>query len=86
MRRGPTTLVLVLWILAGPLAMAFGPCAAMGMACDAACGTGAYPVSVWNDLSILPALAALVVPLTDELPTTTQQVPEPPPKQPHPAA
>jgi hypothetical protein len=80
-RRGAVIVALLLWVLAGPLAAAFGPCAAMGMMCEAPCGAGAPPASVSEGLSSLPAVAAVVGSLPGELPTTTQKVPEPPPKQ-----
>jgi hypothetical protein len=80
--RGAAVLVLLLWVLAGPLASAYGPCASMGTMCEAPCGTGARPASVSDGLSILPAVAAVLGTRPDQLPATTQKVPEPPPKPP----
>jgi len=47
-------LALALWVLAGPIAMAFDGCAMMGAMCEAPCGVSSYIVA-----PTLPAGAVL---------------------------
>jgi hypothetical protein len=37
-RSVTTMLVLIAWVLLGPIAMAFGACGILGVTCDAPCG------------------------------------------------
>jgi len=44
-RRGTiTVVVLVLWVLLGPLAVALGSCAAMGAMCEGPCATSSCAI------------------------------------------
>jgi len=45
---------LVLWVVSGPIAMAFDGCAMMGTMCEAPCGISSYIVG-----PIVPALVAI---------------------------
>ena len=83
-RRALTMTVLALWILLGPLAMAFGGCLAMAD-CEALCGL--LPGLALAQIPVALAAASrsirwasLLVPLS-----LTLAVPEPPPRRALPA-
>ena len=78
--------VLALWVLLGPTAMAFDGCLAMGAACEAPCGTSAGAF-LSPARSMVPDLIAFLGAQPDQrLPTRPLAVFEPPPKPPRPAA
>ena len=54
LKKALSIAVLVAWILAGPIAMAFSGCAMMGAMCEAPCGASSYIAS-----PIPPGLIAL---------------------------
>ena len=85
-RRLATVVFLALWVLLGPIAMAFDGCAAMGAMCEVPCG-------IPSCLSLLPAPLLGLAPIAyldalprAELPTNTLTALEPPPKSSVPAA
>ena len=78
-RRAVAMLVLVGWVLLGPVAMAFSGCA-MGAMCEGPCGAAACAI-VAPTLSGAPAPASsLEVALDRELPANTPAGLEHPPK------
>jgi len=78
--RTATMLMLALWIVAGPLGMAFGPCAEIGMTCQVSCGTLSSPVRVPEVSAPAHVVATTVVQAVDEIPAGSPRVPDPPPK------
>jgi hypothetical protein len=78
-RRLITAMVLVLWVLLGPVGMAFSSCASMGVTCGAPCALSTCVMPT------LPAQAPLpVTSVQGEYsayhPSTMVKVPTPPPK------
>ena len=79
-RRRLVVTLLVLWVVAGPLAAAFGPCAAMGDMCEGPCAAGLTAPA--------PPASGLALPLVDGVwhrpaepaPAGVLRAPEPPPK------
>src|SRR5438876_7850566 len=56
-----SVLILVLWLVSGPVAMAFDGCAMMGAMCEAPCGVLSYIVApTTTDMASLQPLAYLV--------------------------
>jgi len=53
--------VLILWVFAGPIGMAFDSCPAMGDMCDAPCGLTTATVSVAPSIVIVLTLVGAVV-------------------------
>ena len=73
-------LVLALWVLVVPVAMAFSGCASMGAMCEGPCGTSACAIFP-PTLSSAPALASVVdVRIDRELPSNSPAGLERPPK------
>jgi hypothetical protein len=72
--------MLLLWLILGPIGMAFNGCAAMGNACGSPCAltSGALP-NPSNLLSLLP-LGYLPIKPPDYHPTTILKIPDPPPR------
>ena len=56
-RRVVTVFALAIWVLLGPVAMAFGGCAAMGAMCEGPCGAAACAV-------LAPAISASPAPVS----------------------
>jgi hypothetical protein len=76
-----TSLMLALWVLVGPLAMAFGPCAAMGMPCEGTCSAATpSPTERVDTASLMPLVAAVADPAVEEPSSPSLRIPEPPPK------
>ena len=72
--------VLGVWVLSGPIAMAFSGCAGMGTLCTGPCTLTAGVVPTPASLaSPLPAAYWQIQPL-DQHPTLNLKVPDPPPK------
>ena len=74
--RAPTLIVLALWVLAGPVGMAFSCCASM---CEGSCATG-FPSLQGPNAALFPFVAATVALLIGDPRTAALRVPEPPPK------
>ncbi len=72
--------VLVFWVLAGPLATAFGACAAMGVTCEGPCGVASCPVQIHKSEWVMPLVAMVTPPVTAHPPAASLRVLEPPPK------
>jgi hypothetical protein len=75
-----TTVVLVVWVLLGPIAMAFGGCAGMGAMCEGPCGLTSCVVPVWTSAAMPSPVVYLGFGLSDHFPTTLLEIPEPPPR------
>ena len=79
-------LMLLFWVLAGPLAASFGACAAMGAMCEAPCGAGPAICPVPTALAVIPVSAVVATqPLQAPLPISLP-LPETPPKPHFPSA
>ena len=78
-RSAVTGFVVVLWILAGPLAAAFGACAAMGMMCEGPCGAANCSL-LPAPTGALPLFAMLAVPEAHHPPRVLLSIPELPPE------
>ena len=73
-------LIAVLWVLAGPIAMAFGGCAAMGGMCEAPCGAAAYAPQAPTEQPILPLVVVLFASPREHVPSVALRVAELPPR------
>ena len=74
-----TVVVLAAWVSLGPIAMAFGGCAGMGVMCEGPCGTTSCVVRTQTAMAAAP-VADLQARFSDRLATVTLRVPDPPPK------
>ncbi len=72
--------VLLMFLVAAPVAMAADGCSGIGMACDAPCSAPCVSVSPATDDPILTAVAAIVQPGPASIPTGALQVLDSPPK------
>ncbi len=77
-----TVVMLALWVLLGPVSMAFDGCASMGAACEAPCGVSASAAVAPAGLMAPAPVAYLFSPAHDRLPTHTLSALELPPKFP----
>ena len=83
-RRVLSLLLLAAWVLIGPMAIAFGGCAATAASCHLACTPLACPTVVQ---AMAPEALAALTPQPESTPVTVEPVtPEPPPKSPLAAA
>jgi hypothetical protein len=78
--RALTVIVALLWLAAGPLAMAFGGCAGMAGMCEGPCGTGCPTVAVPQADSALPLVSMSVPPRAETVPSPALRVAELPPR------
>ncbi|MGH7365525.1 MAG: hypothetical protein ACREK9_03870 [Candidatus Rokuibacteriota bacterium] len=53
-------MILVVWVLAGPVAMAFDGCSAMGAMCEGPCGMIACPIAA-PPVAVAPKVVYAVV-------------------------
>ena len=82
-RRALTLFVLALWLLLGPVSMAFDGCLLMGALCDGGpCGASSNTVCAPAPAIGLEAVAYLDAAPRSELPATMPTALEPPPKSP----
>jgi hypothetical protein len=70
----------VMWIVSGPVAMAFNGCAAMAGMCEAPCGTGAPMVVAAEGDPILLLVSTFVPATVQSCPTGVLRVVELPPR------
>jgi hypothetical protein len=76
-----TVLMLTLWVVSGPIGMAFDGCAMMGAMCEAPCGISSYITGrMMTNLSGLEPLAALATLSTTRPPLVSASPLTPPPK------
>ena len=74
-------LTLALWVVSGPVGMAFDGCAMMGAMCEAPCGVSSYIAGpVVTDLADLQSFAYLATPSTVQPPIVSASPLTPPPK------
>ena len=74
--------ILLVWVLAAPLASATGACAAMGGTCEAPCGAGSCALITRATPTILAVVGGLPVPAPDRFHSTSLRLPELPPRSP----
>ena len=78
-RRWLMIAVAVIWLIAGPVLMAFSECAAMGT-CEAPCGTGAAVVAIPEGKPVLLLVSASVPATAKSCPSGVLRVVELPPR------
>lgn len=71
---------LAVWVLAGPIAMAFDGCAAMGAMCEGPCGMIALSVTPPPLATAPEAVDAVAVGVAQGVPEATARAVDPPPK------
>ena len=79
-RRLIIVLGLMVWLLGGPLAIAFGGCVSMGTTCEGPCLLAAYALPAVLGLVALQAVEPLQGEPPVYLPTPGQKIPTPPPR------
>ena len=79
-RATVTWLVLILWVVGGPLAATLGACAAMGAMCEGPCGVGPGVVQANTSGLALALMASVMVPGRVNAPPGAVRVVELPPK------
>lgn len=73
--------MLLVWVLAVPLASATGACAAMGGMCEAPCGANSCAVVMMRaTATILAVVGRLPVQAPDRFPSASLRLPELPPR------
>jgi hypothetical protein len=77
-----TFAIVVLWLLAGPIAMAFDACAAMMATCEAPCGVASCAAPLVAFVITLAIVAALTQSAAAAIHSTALGVPELPPRSP----
>jgi len=77
-RRWITGIVILLWVLLGPVGMAFSACALMA-GCQAACTVSAHPATD-SPTEALSLLGSVPGPLVTPPLTPVLKVPKPPPR------
>jgi hypothetical protein len=74
-----TVTFVVLWVLLGPIGMAFDGCV-MGLMCEAPCGLTSIMVSIAPAAVLVLSVLGDVSPVVQAHPVGIQRVLEPPPK------
>jgi hypothetical protein len=77
-----TAVVLVVWVLLGPLTVAFGGCPGMGAMCEGPCGLTSCGVPTPTSSPAPPPVAYWGFWPSDHFPTTLLEILEPPPRSP----
>jgi hypothetical protein len=80
-RRWITGIVIMLWVLLGPIGMAFSACAMMA-GCQGACTVSSYRTPSLPTAALFP-IGSVPVPLLNPPLMTMLKVPEPPPRSLH---
>jgi hypothetical protein len=81
LKKALSLAVLAVWVLAGPIAMAFNGCAMMGSMCEAPCGASSYISSPFPPgLIALQPEGDLAAGSTPQTPDAVSGPPKPPPK------
>jgi hypothetical protein len=76
-------LTLALWLVSGPVGMAFDGCAMMGTMCEAPCGISSYIVApISPGLVAIPSATSLPEGAARQLALTPANPLDPPPKSP----
>jgi hypothetical protein len=83
-RRSGRVLVvttLILWVVSGPIGMAFNGCAAMGTMCEAPCGISSYMAApIAAQIGSPVPIASLDATIVSSAVTVAARPPSPPPK------
>lgn len=79
-RRLIAVIVVVVWVVAGPLVMAFGGCAGMASMCEGPCGIGCPVVAVHQADSVLPLVSVSTPAAAEFFPSLVLRVAELPPR------
>lgn len=79
-RRFVTLILLVVWVLLGPLSMTYIGCAGMGAMCGSPCALPSCLLTSLPNLSALPLGSYVSTALPERPPTIFLQIPDPPPK------
>jgi hypothetical protein len=79
-RSVTTMLVLIAWVLLGPIAMAFGACGILGVTCDTPCGAPSYVVQAPPPCCPTERVSSVSVCPEGHVTPRTLTAPEPPPK------
>lgn len=72
--------VLVLWVIAGPLGTALGGCTGMGTMCEGPCGVASCAVWAPESAVAMPLVETMPPDRFDGAPTPVLTVLDPPPK------
>jgi hypothetical protein len=75
-----TVLVLMAWILLGPIAMAFGACGIIGVTCDAPCGAPSCVTQALRPGGPTERVSPVSASPEGHVTSRTPTAPEPPPK------
>jgi hypothetical protein len=79
-RRPIIVIVLVAWVLLGPIAMAFDDCPAMMSMCEGPCGVLSYLMYPPPSMTATMAVTAIEPYVTSTLPAVVLSALDPPPK------
>ena len=79
-QRRFVVLVLVAWVLLGPIAMAFDDCPAMMSMCEGPCGVLTYVVYAPASVTVPTAATAVSPAVSRSLPAAVLAALDPPPK------
>lgn len=81
--RAVTLSVLIVWVLFGPIGMAFDGCAAMGGMCEGPCAPTTTALAPLPPSALLPLVEMVTVATPGAVPAVALAVPDLPPKSPH---
>ena len=79
-RRLITLFVLVVWVLVGPIAMAYAGCAGMGAMCTGPCALQSCVLTTLPGLLALQSISSVAMQREDPPPLTILKTPAPPPR------
>jgi hypothetical protein len=79
-RRIAAALVLMAWVLLGPIAMAFGACGILGVTCDGLCGAPSSVTQASLPARLTRHVASIAATPEEQLSTRTPATLEPPPE------
>ena len=79
LRTGLILAVVVVWVLAAPLASATGACAAMSGLCEGPCGAASCAV-IAPSMAVLTVVDRLPAETSDGFPSASLRLPELPPR------
>lgn len=80
------TALLVVWVLAPPLAAASGACIAMSGGCEGPCGAASCTTVIRVTSAVLPPVADVVGAAPDSFRSASLRLPDLPPRSPLPLA
>jgi hypothetical protein len=74
--------LLIIWVLAPPLAAASGACIAMSGVCEGPCGAASCTTVIRVASGVLPAVADVIGRALDSFPSAPLRLPDLPPRSP----